>query len=53
MCFSASMVIDGQVVNALLLVVEAFTTFFTTSSLYFSCKEKQIVNMTTPIIVKM
>jgi E3 ubiquitin-protein ligase DOA10 len=48
-----SAIIDGTAVNGLLLVVEVFTVFFTTSSLYFSCKEKQIVNVTTPIIVKM
>jgi hypothetical protein len=53
MCFSASSVIDDPAVNGLLLIVEAFTVFFTTSSLYFSCKEKQIVNVATPIIVKM
>ncbi len=53
MCFSASVVIDGPTVNGLLLIVEAFTMFLTNSSIYFSCKEKQIVNVTTPIIVKM
>jgi hypothetical protein len=48
MCFSTSAVKDGPAVNGLLLIVEAFTT----SSLYFSYKEKQIVNVTTPILVK-
>jgi hypothetical protein len=52
-CFSAFVVIDDPVVNGLLLVVEAFIVFFTTSSLYFSCKEEQIVNVTTPITVNM
>jgi hypothetical protein len=28
MCFSASAVIDGPVINGLILVVEAFTVFF-------------------------
>jgi hypothetical protein len=28
MCFSASAVIDGSIVNGLLLVVEVFTVFF-------------------------
>jgi hypothetical protein len=53
MCFSTSAVIDSSAVNGLLLIVEAFTVFLTNSSIYFSCKEKQIVNLTTPIIVKM
>jgi hypothetical protein len=50
---SSSTVIDGPIINGLLLVVEAFAVFFTTSSLYFSRKEKQIINVTTPIIVNM
>jgi hypothetical protein len=53
MCFSASAVTDGPIVNGVLLVVEAFVVFFTTSSLYFFYKKKQIINVITPIIVKM
>jgi hypothetical protein len=53
MCFSTSAAIYNLIVNGLLLVVEAFAIFLTTSSLYFSYNEKQIVNVTTPIIVKM
>jgi hypothetical protein len=52
MCFSYSTVIDGLTVNGLLLIVDAFAVFFITSSLYFSCKEKQNVNVRTPVIVK-
>jgi hypothetical protein len=53
MCFSASAVIEGTAVNALLLIVEAFIVFFDHFFLIHSCKEKQIVNVRTPIIVKM
>jgi hypothetical protein len=53
MGFSTSTIIDDTIVNGLLLVVEAFAIFLTTSTLYFSYKEKQIVNVTTPRIVKM
>jgi hypothetical protein len=52
MCFFASAVIDGSTVNGLLLVVEAFHHVFLTTSIYFSYKEKQIVNVATPIIIK-
>jgi hypothetical protein len=48
-CFFASAGIDDVAINGLLLVVEVFTIFLTTSSLYFSCKGKQIINITTPI----
>jgi hypothetical protein len=51
MCFFASAVIDGPTVIGLLLKVEAFTMFFH-HFLISSCKEKQIVNVTTSIIVK-
>jgi hypothetical protein len=50
MCFFTSAVINGPTVNELLLIVEAFRT---TSSLYFYGKAKQIVNVTTPIILKL
>jgi hypothetical protein len=54
MCFSASAVIDGPAINGLFLVVKAFAIFFYHLFLiHFFCREKQIVNVTTPIIVKM
>jgi hypothetical protein len=53
MCFFASIVIDSLAANGFLLVVEAFAVFFNTSYLYFSYKEKQIINLTTLIIIKM
>jgi hypothetical protein len=53
MCFFASDVIDGLTINELVLIVEDFARFLITSSLYFFYKEKQIVNVTTSIIVKM
>jgi hypothetical protein len=53
MCFFASDVIDGLTINELVLIVEDFARFLITSSIYFFYKEKQIVNVTTSIIVKM
>jgi hypothetical protein len=41
MCFSASAVIDDPTINGLLLLVEASTMFFTTSSLYLSSRRSK------------
>jgi hypothetical protein len=53
MCFSASTGIDSLSVNGLVLPMKAFTMLLDHLALYFSAKEKQRVNVTTPIIVRM
>jgi hypothetical protein len=51
---STSIGIDNLVVNGLILLVEAFTVLLDHFIfIFFSHKQKQIVNVITPIIVKM
>jgi hypothetical protein len=53
MCFSTSAGIDGLAVNGLVLPVEAFTVPLDHFVLILFLQREQIVNMTTPIIMKM
>jgi hypothetical protein len=53
MCFSTSAGIDNLAINGFILLVEAFIVLLDHFSLYFFYKQKQTINVTTSIIVRM